>query len=287
MQRRGITVGAGLQPQYSARTDVGRVREINEDRVFAGELPPPANQKHAAARHLLVVADGVGGLERGEWASEKALTVVTAELPIHLTGHEPRQALQLAFEAANQLIWRRERSEAESRFGAAATTVVAVIVDDEARLWWANVGDSRAYLFREDRVQRLTHDHSFVEELVRVGSLTPEQARLSERRNVITRSIGFQPDVDVDTGGPIELRPADVVLLCSDGLHGLLTDDDIAQVVRNYPAAEAAERLVGLGNERGGTDNISVIVCGFIDRTTGLGPDNIHTGVIRKSSVAF
>src|SRR5712692_3693008 len=174
MQRPG-GYGGGLQPHYSARTDVGRVREIDEDRVFAGELPLPANPTHAAARHLLVVADGVGGLERGEWASEKALTVVTAELPIHLTGHEPRQALQLAFEAANQLIWRRERSEAESRSGPAATTIVAVIVDD-AHLWWANVGDSRAYLFREDRVQRLTRDHSFVEELVRVGSLTPEQA---------------------------------------------------------------------------------------------------------------
>jgi protein phosphatase len=286
MQRRGTRVGGGLQPQYSARTDVGRVREINEDRVFAGELLLPANPTHAAARHLLVVADGVGGLERGEWASEKALTVVTAELPIHLSGHEPRQALQLAFEAANQLIWRRERSDAESRFGPAATTVVAAIVDD-AHLWWANVGDSRAYLFREDRVQRLTRDHSFVEELVRVGSLTPEQARLSERRNVITRSIGFQPHVDVDTGGPLELRPADVVVLCSDGLHGLLTDDDIARVVRSYPSAEAAERLVGLGNERGGTDNISVIVCGFVERTGTGRADTIDTGVTRHSSDAF
>jgi protein phosphatase len=275
-----------LQPQYSARTDVGRVREINEDRVFAGELLLPTEQTGAPVRHLLVVADGVGGLERGEWASEKALTVVTAELPIHLAGHEPREALQLALDAANRVIWRRERSEAESRLGPAATTVVAVIVDD-GHLWWANVGDSRAYLVGEDRVQRLTRDHSWVEEAVRGGALTPEEARVSERRNVITRSVGFLPEVDVDTGGPLELRPTDVVVLCSDGLHGLLTDEDIAHVVRSYPSAEAAERLVGLSNERGGTDNISVIVCGFVDRATGTGrTDTIDAGVTPPSSNA-
>ena len=262
--------GGGLQPLYSARTDVGRVREINEDRVFAGELPLLTGQSAASARHLLVVADGVGGLERGEWASEKALTVVTAELPLHLASHEPRAALRLALEAANDLIWRRERSEVESRLGPAATTVVAVIVE-AMRLWWANVGDSRAYLIGDDHVERLTRDHSWVEDAVRGGALTREQARLSERRNVITRSVGFRPEVDMDTGGPCELRPNDVVVLCSDGLHGLLTDEDIAHVVRRYPSAEAAERLVDLSNERGGTDNISVIVCGFVSPPSGNG----------------
>jgi protein phosphatase len=203
-----------------------------------------------------------------------------------LAAHEPREALQLALEAANVLIWRRERSDAESQLGPAATTVVAVVVDD-AHLWWANVGDSRAYLVGEDGVQRLTRDHSWVEEQVRGGSLTPEQARSSGRRNVITRSIGFLPEVEVDTGGPVELRATDVVVLCSDGLYGLLTDDDIAHVVRNYPSAEATERLIKLSNERGGTDNISVIVCGFADRTTATErADTIDTGVTRNSSSA-
>jgi protein phosphatase len=275
-----------LQPQYSARTDVGRVREINEDRVFAGELPLLTDHAGGSGRHLLVVADGVGGLERGEWASEKALTVITAELPVHLASHEPREALRLALEAANDLIWRRERSDAESRMGPAATTVVAVILDD-GQLWWANVGDSRAYLVGEHSVQRMTRDHSWVEEQVRGGTITPEQARLSERRNVITRSVGFQPEVEVDTGGPLALHPTDVVVLCSDGLHGLVMDDDIAQVVRTYPSAEAAERLVGLSNERGGTDNISVIVCGFADRPTGMRrPDTLDAGVTRQSGNA-
>src|SRR6266481_5384392 len=112
MRFRGHT-GAGLQPQYSARTDVGRVREINEDRVFAGELPLPSGQPGASVRHLLVVADGVGGFERGEWASDKAVTVVAAELPLQLAVHDPRQALKLAFETANRSIWQRERTEEE------------------------------------------------------------------------------------------------------------------------------------------------------------------------------
>jgi PPM family protein phosphatase len=285
MLRRGHTRG-GLQAHYSARTDVGRVRQINEDRVFAGELPPLTGQSDAPGRHLLVVADGVGGLERGEWASEMAVKLVSSELPAYLAAHEPREALQLALEAANRLIWRRERSEAESQLSPAATTVVAVIVDD-GHLWWANVGDSRAYLVGEDSVFRLTRDHSWVEEQVRTGTLTPEQARLSERRNVITRSIGFQPEVVVDTGGPLEVRRTDVLVLCSDGLHGLLTDEDIAGVVRCYPAAEATERLVRLSNDRGGTDNISVIVCGFVDRMTGTGrSETIDTGITRQRSNA-
>src|SRR5216683_7439643 len=100
MHRRDQT-GGGLQPQYSARTDVGRVREINEDRVFAGDLPPLTNQTGASGRHLFVVADGVGGLERGEWASEKAVSVITRDVPLHLAAHEPREALQLAIAAAN------------------------------------------------------------------------------------------------------------------------------------------------------------------------------------------
>src|SRR5216683_2819705 len=93
--------GGGLQPHYSARTDVGRVREINEDRVFAGELLSLTYHLGTSARHLFVVADGVGGLERGEWASEKAVTVVTRDVPLHLAAHEPREALQLAIAAAN------------------------------------------------------------------------------------------------------------------------------------------------------------------------------------------
>jgi protein phosphatase len=248
-----------LTALYNARTDVGRVREINEDHVFAGELPLLRGQ--ASTWYLLVVADGVGGLERGEWASERAVAVVTTELPMQLTSREPKDALRLAIQTANQLISQQDANRPELRLGPAATTMVAAVVGD-GQLWWANVGDSRAYLVggAQSQAQRLTRDHSWVEEQVRRGSLTPEQARLSERRNVITRSIGFQPEVEVDTGGPVALQHGDVVVLCSDGLHGLLTDDEIARESRAYPPVEATERLIALSNERGGTDNISVVV---------------------------
>jgi protein phosphatase len=137
------------------------------------------------------------------------------------------------------------------------------VLIEGSHFWWANVGDSRAYLVGASGVERLSRDHSWIEEQVRGGWLTPEQARSSGRRNVITRGIGHQPDVEVDTGGPVIVTNSDIVVLCSDGLHGLLSDEEIAQAVRTYAPAEATEYLVGLGNQRGGPDNISVIVCGF------------------------
>ena len=135
---------------------------------------------------------------------------------------------------------------------------------EQAQLWWANVGDSRAYLVANDTVLQLTRDHSWMEEQVRNGSLTPEQARLSERRNVITRGVGFQAHVDVDTGGPIPISENQRVVLCSDGLHGLLSDQEIASLARGSAPAEAAERMIALSNARGGLDNISVVVCAFV-----------------------
>jgi serine/threonine protein phosphatase PrpC len=258
---------ASFTPQYSARTDVGRMREINEDYVFAGALDSSSEAGAAPERHLLVVADGVGGLERGEWASELAVAVLTAQLPAHLAGADPGAALRLSMQVANERIWREEDTRAGSSPGPAATTMVAVVIEG-SRLWWANVGDSRAYLVSKSQVQRLTRDHSWIEEQVRGGWLTPEQARKSERRNIITRGIGHQSVVEVDTGGPLDLHADDVVLLCSDGLHGVLSDEEIAQAVRDYPPVEATELLIELCNQRGGPDNISVIVCGFVPRST-------------------
>jgi PPM family protein phosphatase len=248
-----------LTPRYSARTDVGRIRQVNQDYVFAGAV---AAGDGAPGLHLLVVADGVGGRERGEWASERAVQVLATQLPTRLADMPPGEALRLSMQAANESVWRAEDTRAAQNAGAAATTLVAVVIDG-SHLWWGNVGDSRAYLVSESHVRRLSRDHSWVEEQVRSGSLTPEQARTSRYRNVITRSIGNEREVDVDTGGPLDLRPSDVVLLCSDGLHGLLNDEEIGLVARTYTPVQATELLVELSNQRGGPDNISVIVCGF------------------------
>jgi PPM family protein phosphatase len=248
-----------LTPLYSARTDAGRVRQINEDYVFAGAL---VGADGGTVRHLLVVADGVGGLERGEWASERAVQVLTAELPVHLLTTDAESALRLSMQAANQRVWQEADARSTSVSGPAATTLVAALIEGK-HVWWANVGDSRIYLIGESEIQRLSRDHSWVEEQVRAGWLTPEEARRSGRRNLITRGIGYHAEVEVDTGGPLGVRLRDCVLLCSDGLHSMLADDEIAQVVRTHAPASAVEHLVDMSNRRGGPDNISVIICGF------------------------
>ena len=253
-------------PRYSARSDTGRMREINEDHVYAAAVAPSAERAATPARHLLIVADGVGGLERGEWASERAIDVVSTELPAHLEREPIDVALRKAVEAANERIWRKVGSSRDPRSGPVATTLVAVLLDQD-RLWWANVGDSRAYLVSKVDVQRLTQDHSWTQEQVRNGLLTEEQARSSERRNVITRGVGFQEQVEVDTGGPIGLSDSHLIVLCSDGLHGLVSDTEIAVLARSFEPAEATERMIALSNERGGIDNISAIVCGFVFET--------------------
>ncbi len=255
-----------LVPRYAARTDTGRMRELNEDRVYAAPILPTANGEVSAVRHLLMVADGVGGLERGEWASEQAVGVVSTELPSNLEHMPVDAALRQAVKSANDHIWREVGSSLDPRSGAVATTLVAVVLDDR-HLWWANVGDSRAYLLARDHIQQLTRDHSWTQEQVRNGLLTAEQARLSERRNWITRGVGYQANVEVDTGGPVAISVNHLIVLCSDGLHGLVTDPEIADVARSLEPGAAAERLIALSNERGGIDNISVVVCGFAFET--------------------
>jgi PPM family protein phosphatase len=249
-----------LLPSYSARTDTGRRREHNEDYVHAGPLLWGDEQR--PAWHLFAVADGVGGHQRGEWASETAVSTLTADLPARLENMQPTDALRLAFQAANSALW--QQTGGGPTIGRAATTLVAALVG-RGILWWASVGDSRAYLLRRRRVAQLTQDHTWVEEQVLAGNLTPDEAKLSEHRNVITRSIGGDAEVKVDVGGPTPLRSGDALILCSDGLHGLVSDDEMAAVVQQLLPEAAAERLVTLSNERGGPDNISVIVCAMFD----------------------
>lgn len=248
-----------LRPWYSARTDAGRRRDHNEDYVHAGPLGP---ENLRAAWHLFVVADGVGGHQRGEWASETAVSALARDLPRRLENREPGEALRQTFQDANSALW--QETAATPVIGRAATTLVAALVG-RGILWWASVGDSRLYMVRRGGVTRMTQDHTWIEEQVRAGNLTREQANLSEHRNVITRSIGGASDVEVDVGGPISLRSGDALILCSDGLHGLVSDDEIAGVVQQLLPEAAAERLVSLSNERGGPDNISVVVCAMFD----------------------
>ena len=226
-----------------ARTERGLVRPSNEDVAVAAQLPDGSR--------LLVVADGVGGYPGGEVASRTAVEAVEASFRAD-PAVDPEEGLRAAFAEANRQV--REGQEADrSRM---STTLVAALARD-AKAWIANVGDSRAYLVAGSGVQRLTLDHSWVEEEIRAGRLQPGDPAAELNRHVITRSIGSEEEVETDVYGPIALPDPSVLLLCSDGLHGVLEDAEIAEVVsrskRNY-----VDDLVRAVLKGGAPDNVAI-----------------------------
>jgi PPM family protein phosphatase len=228
--------------ETAAASDAGRTRRRNED-AFAVEPP------------LFVVADGMGGARAGEVASRLA---VAAFREFHdADALEPEERLAAIVQEANRRIY--ERATADVNASGMGTTITAALVEGD-QVAVGHVGDSRAYLLRQGTFAQLTDDHSLVADLMRSGQLTPEEAEAHPQRSVITRALGTDPDVDVDTFS-LELEPDDVFLLCSDGLTTMLSDEDIADVVAGRPTlAEVAKALVSAANRRGGEDNITVVL---------------------------
>jgi serine/threonine protein phosphatase PrpC len=223
------------------KTDTGRQRRDNEDNAFVRSP-------------LFVVADGMGGAQAGEVASALAVEEFQAALP---DGGTPEERLVVRIQAANRRIY--ELSRAEHEHAGMGTTLTAAYVDD-ATLTVAHVGDSRGYIFRDGALTRLTQDHSLVEELVRQGKLTEAQAAEHPQRSIITRALGIEHEVEVDTW-TYPLRAADVVLLCSDGLTSMIGEPQIAAVLDAEPILErAAGRLIAEANAAGGRDNITVVL---------------------------
>ena len=223
------------------KTDTGRQRRDNEDNAFV-RAP------------LFVVADGMGGAQAGEVASALAVAEFQAALPDDGT---PEERLVGRIQAANRRIF--QLSQTEHEHAGMGTTLTAVYVDD-ATLAVAHVGDSRAYIFRDATLGRLTQDHSLVEELVRQGKLTEAQAAEHPQRSIITRALGIEHEVEVDTW-TYPLRAGDVVLLCSDGLTSMIDESLIAAVLSAEPVLErAASRLIAEANAAGGRDNITVVL---------------------------
>lgn len=233
-----------MRVRHSAKTDVGLMREHNED--FYGIGP---SDRSATCGHMLVVCDGMGGHAAGEIASRMAVEII---IDRYYASDDPdrAQVLEASFVLANQQVYQQGH-------GSMGTTGVAALLFEDA-LYIANVGDSRAYLLRDGQIRQLTQDHSFVAEQVAAGLLTPEQARHSTHRNVITRALGYQPEVAVDLTR-WAVRPGDLVLLSSDGLHGLVEDAEILSAATTSSLDQLAERLVALANFSGGSDNITVI----------------------------
>ncbi|WP_129673687.1 PP2C family serine/threonine-protein phosphatase [Candidatus Chloroploca sp. Khr17] len=236
-----------MRVRFSARTHVGMRREVNQDAYASKQL---------GSINLLVVCDGMGGHAAGEVASELGVaTIVSAFRP----EVEPEDMLREAFIGANRAIYEAGR-------GSMGTTGVAALFTPGG-LYVANVGDSRAYLVREGQITQISHDHSFVSDQVAAGLMTPAQARSSNIRNIITRALGHSSEVDVDLF-TLALRAGDTVILSTDGMHGLITDEEIAEIAGMLPPDAAVERLVDFANERGGVDNITVMVA-QVDTLTG------------------
>ncbi len=227
--------------ETTCKTDTGRQRRDNEDSAFA-RAP------------VFVVADGMGGAQAGEVASRLAIEAFEQGVPGE---GNPEERLATVVREANHQIY--ERSRADRGRAGMGTTLTAAYVDD-AHVAIAHVGDSRAYLFRNGTLQRLTQDHSLVDELVRRGKLTEEQAAEHPQRSIITRALGPEPDVEVDTW-TYPARPGDVVLLCSDGLTSMISEERVRAVLESQDNLDAAaDALIGEANEAGGRDNIPVVL---------------------------
>jgi len=237
----------GLTLTFAPLTDVGRDRSENQDFFGSREVGDVA---------CFIVCDGMGGHRGGSTASRVGVEVI-AEVLGDASQPVPER-LRASFLRANAAIYQQSQASAELR-GMGTTAVVLAIDARRGVAWTAHVGDSRLYRVRGDEIRQLTRDHTFVQRLVDDGILTWEAAEAHPQSNVILRSLGGQAEVEPEvTAEPFEVREGDVFLLCSDGLHGLVGEQEMAVTVTTMPAADAARVLVDRANEEGGHDNVTV-----------------------------
>lgn len=253
----------GVHVRIAATTDVGRVRERNEDAMVVRDLDRRASPRALERVDLgplgvlVAVADGMGGADRGDVASAMVVDHLTRSLEATTLEVPPEVALTTAARAAHEAI-RNAGQENGRRMG--STLTAALVQHDVVTV--AQVGDSRAYVLRNGEMLQLTQDQSVVQALIDAGLLDEEKAMTSPYRNVILQAVGHQEAL-TPAITRLELRARDCLLLCSDGLTGLVRPSEIARVVRrSFRLDIAAERLVALANERGGDDNISVVLVG-------------------------
>ncbi len=263
-----------IKVEVFAKTDLGRTRDHNEDRFLVADLtrrqasllPAVRNHEIGPRGSLFVVADGMGGAAAGEVASAMATETVYEHM-VQTWGREPEATpqriayrLREAVEVANNRIHTYAAAHPEVRGMGTTTTAVAVLAD---HVFLSQVGDSRAYLIRQGRAVQLTKDQSLMQRLVEAGELTEEEAAKSERRNIILQALGPDARVKVDLTHQ-ELRRGDILVLCSDGLSGLVKKEEIAEIAgRERDLQVACDQLIALANQRGGPDNISVILARF------------------------
>ncbi len=238
-------------------TDVGKVRTIDEDSILAADLSFGVNSE-TSEFFLLAVADGMGGHAKGEEASKIALNAIARTVIPELFNDTPfTELLEKGIQNANQDILDYTAKYPESS-GMGTTSVCAVVKGNEVHL--ANVGDSRAYVVSDDEIRGVTKDHSYVQALVDEGKITQADAREHPKKNIITKAVGISPSVEADKTR-LTLDSDESLLLCCDGVIAHLTDEDIHKIINDSPDPQSAcQKIVDITNERGGSDNISLII---------------------------
>ncbi|MCR4989284.1 MAG: Stp1/IreP family PP2C-type Ser/Thr phosphatase [Lachnospiraceae bacterium] len=232
-----------------SKTDIGRKRQLNQDYVFS------TDESVGKLENLYIVADGMGGHNAGDFASKYAVDTVVREIR-GSAEQKPFRIIGKAVRVANELIRMRAKEDIHM-YGMGTTIVIASISGHELQI--ANVGDSRLYVIGES-IRQITRDHSLVEEMVRKGGIAPEAARNHPDKNIITRAVGARDSIEVDFFTE-ELKEGDIVLLCSDGLTNMLSDDQIFEIIKKRSTLEEkADELIKAANENGGKDNIAVIL---------------------------
>ncbi len=231
-------------------TDIGKKRTMNQDFVFSSETPV------GNLPNLFIVADGMGGHNGGGFASSYAVDVIKRDIEASRE-KSIEDLLKSAVRAANSAV--REKAAGNSDLVGMGTTVVMAVVEQDV-LHVCNVGDSRLYVANADGIKQITVDHSYVEEMIRVGQLDRESARTHEHKNIITRAVGADDSIESDYF-KVKLKLGDIILMCSDGLSNMLSDDEILMVLKSgRDTVMRAEALINAANENGGADNIAVIV---------------------------
>src|SRR3954468_10687023 len=277
------SAGAGLKVRVFGRTDVGQIREHNEDNFLVADLTrgtrslmendrePPVGERGM----LLGVCDGMGGAAAGEVASQLAVDIIYEKL---VQGEPPQhhddlaRRLVQAVEEAGIRIFNEARAD-RTRRGMGTTATIAALLD--ARLFVAQVGDSRAYVLRGDKFVQVSRDQSLVNQLIEAGQLTEEEAETFEHNNIILQALGTAETVQVDLTY-VDLRHGDTLLVCSDGLSGMVRADEMREVLLSHREPfDACKELVDRANRAGGHDNITVIVAVFEGAIPAPGPGDV------------
>ncbi|MCI5604305.1 MAG: Stp1/IreP family PP2C-type Ser/Thr phosphatase [Clostridia bacterium] len=237
--------------QFGAVTDIGMHRKINEDNYYVHEN---------SMFPYVIVADGMGGHQAGEVASMMVVDIICNHLEKNLESEldyvEAGEVVRQAFIAANSIIFTYAKNHYKI-MGMGTTTTLSLIYQN--KVITAHVGDSRAYMINEEEIKQITKDHSYVQELVSRGEISPEAARNHPKKNYITRAMGAEETVKVDI--TIKSYNGEKILLCSDGLTNFVYDEEIKEYINtSNTLQEGAEKLVALANERGGRDNITIVV---------------------------